>query len=333
MHRARSSAIRRCVNAARPPTVTGMPDTPNAAALEALAHRALDAYGLQGAQVAALGLSDNSVYRVTVASGARLALRLHTAARHAAPALASELEWLDHLSRAALPVPAPVRSAADEWVVRLEDSTLYTALTWLDGEPLAGRPDPAQAGQMGALLARLHLQAERFTPPPGFTRPEYSAAYFQACGQDLTQTLGTDAMPPARAATLHRHIAALADALGPLQAVPGGYGLIHADAHPGNFLLGPDGPSVLDFDRCGFGPYLLDVAGATLDLEVPERDAFLAGYAGVRALPEGQEAPTRALKCLAAVQNLAFLARRPHERPFVLEALPHVEGVIAQVLA
>lgn len=121
--------------------------------------------------------------------------------------------------------------------------------------------------------------------------------------------------------------------LNPIEEVPGGFGLVHGDAHPGNFLWHNDELHIIDFGRLGWGPYLLDVADCTLDMELPERAALLESYRQVRDLPKGYEAHFRALMYLSALDNLAFLAVHPHELEFVLEALPGVLSAIRTLVA
>jgi len=302
-----------------------------------LVAQALAQYGYPDARATRLRAGDNTVYRVETASGETLALRLHTAARHTAQALRSELTWLDHLSgRAGLPVPPPRRSSAGTWVVILETGQagplLCTLLGWMEGESLPeGRGfDLGEARQAGELVAQLHLQAEFFVAPADFERPRYDGPYFLICWRDL-EKLVSPHVPADRLAELGSALKQLTHSLGPLEHVCGGFGLIHADAHPGNFLQRGAELGLLDFDRCGWGPFLLDVAGSTLDLEPPERGALIASYVQRRSLPAGYENPLKALRMLAAVENLAFLATRPHELPFVLEALPTVERGVAQV--
>jgi Ser/Thr protein kinase RdoA (MazF antagonist) len=57
------------------------------------------------------------------------------------------------------------------------------------------------------------------------------------------------------------------------------YGLIHADTHPGNFVIQGERLRLIDFGRLGWGPYLLDIAHCALDMEPAQRGAFLDGYA------------------------------------------------------
>ena len=293
----------------------------------------MEQYGLQGARLTLVREGDNSVFRVDVPSGERFALRVHTARRHTAAMLASELDWLDVLSRAHLPFPQPVRSTSGSWVAALPaDSAapaLCTLLTWLEGQSLPeGQEFTAnQAEHAGQLLALIHFQAEQFSAPPSFERPMFDAALFLAFGQHLCQNLGAS-VDASRLVRFDVQLKQLIYDLGLLSSVIGGFGLIHADAHPGNFLQQAAGLALVDFDRCGWGPFLLDLAHTDLALDAAGRAALIAGYTRSRPLPLGYERPLKALRVLAAVENLVFLSWRADEFPFVLESLPVIEQAL-----
>lgn len=297
----------------------------------------LEQYGLHQARVTLLREGDNSVYRVDLPSDGRYALRLHTARQHSAAALVSELDWLDVLARTAhLPVPQPVRSTSASWVVTFTTPSapplLCSLLTWLDGDALPEGQEFTleQAAQAGQVLAQLHVQAEQFQVPAVFERPHYDAPFFLSEAQHLRQNLAT-LVDDQRLERFNILLMQMIRDLGPLKDIPGGFGLIHADAHPGNFLQQEEGLALIDFDRCGWGPFLLDLANADLALDPPGRAALTAGYTRFRSLPAGYEQPLKALRVLAAVENLAFLSQRAHELPFVLEALPVVEDALVGV--
>lgn len=284
---------------------------------DALSRLMLDQYGLSDARLTPVRDGDNNVFRADLPSGECFALRVHTAQRHTAAMLASELDWLDVLGRAQLPVPSPVRCTSGSWVATLPSDSaapvLCTLLTWLEGRslPEGQKLTENQAEHVGGLLAQLHLQAELFSAPPDF---------------DQRLSISVDA---SRLTRLEASLRRLVHDLGPLSSVTGGFGLIHADAHPGNFLQQTGGLALVDFDRCGWGPFLLDLAHADLALDAPGRAALIAGYTRFRPLPLGYERPLKTLRVLAAVENLVFLSRRADELPFVLESLPVIEQALS----
>jgi len=69
------------------------------------------------------------------------------------------------------------------------------------------------------------------------------------------------------------------------------YGLIHADFLPENLIVRDDGVRILDFDDCGYGWHLFDLATA-LFFHLGEatfadaRTSLVAGYRTTRPLPD-----------------------------------------------
>jgi Ser/Thr protein kinase RdoA (MazF antagonist) len=63
--------------------------------------------------------------------------------------------------------------------------------------------------------------------------------------------------------------------------------VIHADLHAGNVLWNDGSLSVIDFDDCGVGLPIQDLATAMYYLDTPEQDAaFLQGYSSILPVPE-----------------------------------------------
>ena len=99
---------------------------------------------------------------------------------------------------------------------------------------------------------------------------------------------------------------------------PDATGLIHADLHYENFLFHDGVARAIDFDDCGWGFYLYDVAVTLWELEEREhysqlRDAFLEEYGQHRPLPPNHDAHLRALFLLRRIQMLMwFLESRRH---------------------
>ncbi|THF68155.1 hypothetical protein E7T06_17615 [Deinococcus sp. Arct2-2] len=307
--------------------------------LEVRAQQALHLFGLPDAALTPLGQSDTTVYRVGGLDDHHYVLRLHTSHAQDSRALQAEACWLDHLWLVVPDVfPRPIRSQAGHWVEavgeRPEASPVWaTLLTWLDGEPLSAPFTPEQAKDAGQLIAQLHLHAEQAESFANLDRPTYDLTYFDRSWQALQRTLGIARVTPDQVAVVEAAWPVLQDLLDPIEAVPGGYGLIHGDAHPGNFVVQREQLRLIDFGRLGWGPYLLDIAHSALDMESAQRAAFLDGYTLLRPLPTTRDLHFRALLSLAALDNLAFLAERPHELDFVLDALPSVIGAIARLTA
>jgi Ser/Thr protein kinase RdoA (MazF antagonist) len=85
------------------------------------------------------------------------------------------------------------------------------------------------------------------------------------------------------------------------------FGVIHADFILGNCLFHGHRVRVLDFDDCGWGYFLYDMAPLIGNLKDFDRDgslvrAFLAGYRSVRSLPCERE---QYIDLLVAVRDAA----------------------------
>ena len=231
---------------------------------------------------------ENTVFRVDTTSGPH-ALRLHRPGYHSPATLQSELDLMAMLAGQGMRVPTPAPSAKGALLVPIADR-YASLLSWLPGAPMSrsGHPltltGPARAAlyqAIGAQMARLHALTDRWTPPPGFTRPRWDRDGL--IGD--TPTWGrfwdhsaTTALRDLARATLDT-------------APPQDIGLIHADLVNENVLL--DGPHVhfIDFDDSGIGYRLFDLA-TTLYAAADEPDfptlqaALLSGYSQHRTLPD-----------------------------------------------
>lgn len=276
--------------------------------LRRLARNALAAYGLDGADVrlTPIRYRENAVFRVDAPLlGRRFCLRIHRPDYQTTDALRSELALLGVLRDTGFAVPEPIPTrdgaslafASGEGVP--ETPRRVTLLGWTEGRFLRRRVLPPIAMEnAGEFLARLHAFA-RSTPgalPKGFQRPRLDDAVFLR--RTLAESLKDAApflAPGDREAILRAH-AAVAQVRERLGEGPCVYGLLHGDFHRGNFLLGPGGEvRAIDFDDCGWGHFLADIANATESYNArPDGEtliaAFLRGYRRAGDLPTEHEA-------------------------------------------
>ncbi len=74
---------------------------------------------------------------------------------------------------------------------------------------------------------------------------------------------------------------------------PDAYGMVHGDMYPDNLLFKGGEVLPIDFEDCGFGYWLWDIAVALSEQPwtgewYRRRDAFLNGYGEIRTLPASQ---------------------------------------------
>ena len=107
---------------------------------------------------------------------------------------------------------------------------------------------------------------------------------------DLVETL----LSRSEAAVATRAIAWAREATAALAGREGARGLIHGDLHQDNVLFTGDGVAAIDFDDCGWGFHLYDIAVPLSELTERRRfpalrAAFLEAYARRHALPDDVE--------------------------------------------
>jgi Ser/Thr protein kinase RdoA (MazF antagonist) len=279
------------------------------ARMRQLAAHALDAYPLADRTLRFIADEENATFQVcaTAPDGRdRFLLRVHRPARHgrdvdSAAAVASELRWLAALrAETDLLVPAPL-GTIDGQLTTLAASAdvpeprVCSVLRWMDGRIHEAAPRPVHLRRLGSVMARLQNHAEQWQPPPGFVRIRWDWETF------FGDTMVYGGVPAAQAwdllpDDLRRKFALVASrmrrVMTDLGEDPGSFGLIHADLHLGNALFWRDQVRVIDFDDCGFGHWLYDIAVALWELRHLDdyenfRLALIEGYTRHRPLPPG----------------------------------------------
>ena len=266
---------------------------------------------------------ENAVFEIAGTDGARAVLRVHRHGYHDDAALRSELLWMDALSQAGVAGPVLVRSRDGEPFVKVSRPDLpgehqVDIFRWIDGAPLAECDDPARLPalyfQAGRMAAEIHRQAEAWTPPPGFRRHSWDRA-----GLIGESPLWGDyrGLPLLTAAQREQLDCARACADLDLRALEGeAFGLIHADFVPDNLLDAADGLRIIDFDDCGFGWHMFELATALFfRLGEPHyeqiAEALLAGYRSVRELPAERWAQLPLFLFLRSLTYLGWVTSRP----------------------
>jgi Ser/Thr protein kinase RdoA (MazF antagonist) len=300
---------------------------------ELKARSVLASYGLKNASLTRLGGADNTNFRVDADES--FALRLRKPGRSDRVAVASELAWLGRLQAdTLLVVPEPVVNGSGELITGItfagEAETLATLTRWVQGAipPTADALSPEQLASTGAVMAHLHRHARQFSPPEWFERPRYGKAYFRRRARELFSALSGADLDREELSHLEARAEHVVTRFAGLERTPERFGLIHADFHSGNYVLFGAEVRVIDFDRCGFGFYLFDLALALMELGEAQWTPFLQGYKAVAPLPPGYPSLLQGFLCLAYLDNLGFLAANPEELPFIVNELPFVSEAL-----
>ncbi len=245
---------------------------------------------------------ENIVCEVWLRDGRRAALRLHRPGYQSRAGIEVELRWMAALGAAGLRVP-PVIAAADGRLTAEAGGRLASMVGWIGGAPigsaearLAGGPAEQRAlmAELGALIARLHDATDAGPPVDMSARHRWDDAGLIGAAPNW----GPFWTNPAFAAEELAAVQAARDhARAVLARVGGGldFGPVHADCLRENVLRTDAGLAIIDFDDCGAGYRLYDLATAVVQsLEEPALREIVAGllegYRSVRALRAEDEA-------------------------------------------
>ena len=258
--------------------------------LRRVAQAALGRYPLPVGRLTFLTHGENTTFRHDSTAGKHL-VRVHRPHRHgrnvsSAAAIRSELAWLRALREDTdLAVPDPLAALDGAPTVEASavgETRICSVLRWMEGRIREASAHPVHLRRLGDAMARLHDQADAWTPPPDFVRIRWDHETFFGDIMVYGETPARDcwALLPAEVRTRFEAVEARMAEITP---VVGGVGLIHADLHLGNALFYRGDVRLIDFDDCGTGDRLYEIAVALWELrDRPDyasfRDALVSGY-------------------------------------------------------
>ncbi len=259
-----------------------------------------------------LNRSENETWR----AGDQLILRLHRRGYHTRAEIASELQWLNALQ--GLPGLRVVRPVVDSdgTLVGTAGDRFVVAFAPIAGSELQVGDDLHRwFAPLGEITARLHIHARHWTRPPGFTRKRWDTATILGPEPHWGHWWQAEGVEPDGKALLARATAKLADHLHAYGTGPDVFGLIHADLRLANLMLDDDDLWAIDFDDCGFGWWVYDVAAAVsfheTDPRIPGLIArWCEGYARSGTLSVQDRAMIPTMILLRRVLLGAWLATR-----------------------
>ena len=277
--------------------------------LRAVALRAVANYDIPVATIALINAGFNFTYRVTTTSGEKLALRLNINSRRSIDNLLAEVSWTSALATSSsVHVPVPQRSRDGSHYVLVDDPLMNRDIpavlySWLPGRNLDDSNALAGWHRAGHVMAMLHEHAREFTLPSGADVPLLRTALW-----GTPDRLHRDHLPITRddemlLRTLHDEINHRLDRL---WANDTGR-LLHADLHGGNMKWLRGRLAVFDFDDCGWGLPIQDLATTAYYIRDNGdcEQAFFEGYAS--ATNEGASR-SEDREWLLAQRNLLLLS-------------------------
>lgn len=284
-----------------------------------LAHESLPLYGLASdLRVDLLSHSENTVFRITDdASGWRAAMRIHRPNYQTREAIQSELDWMTALSGAGIGTPRAIAGVDGGHLQQLTHpcvgERMVALFAWIDGGPPDESDLEPSMHRLGRLSARMHAHSREWSRPLYFERPAWDCD--DTIGEHARWGRWRDAPGLTRTdinalAHTEQLIRARLDAYG---RGPDRFGLIHADLRIANLLVSGARTNIIDFDDCGIGWFLHDMASALSFIEhrpdLPRlMDAWAVGYGEIATLSATDVAEFPTFVMQRRLQLLAWMA-------------------------
>jgi len=294
-----------------------------AADYERFARAALGCYGLDGATVTLLSVSENGTFLVTK-DGQRRVLRVHRPGYHSLAAIESELDWTESLRRdSAITTPEVIRATDGRRVVAAhvgDETRLVDLFTFVEGTIAEDDASDISFGELGAITAALHEHVRQWIRPAAFTRFRW----------DLQTMLGSDgrwgdwrnapSLGAADAATIAEAERKVIDRLTAYGMGPQRFGLVHNDLRMSNLMVHQGKITVIDFDDCGWSWYLADLGAVVSFIEDSPAaprivDEWLDGYRRVRDIAAADLAEIPTFVMLRRLMLTAWIGTHPESEP------------------
>ena len=234
----------------------------------------------------------------------------------------------------ALKVATPIQTNLGDWLANIQvegvpEARNTTLFRWQTGRLLRRKPGKESLELLGAFLATLHNFAESWTAPIGFDRKRWDSAGMSGDSFGVDVEEARSALPQELRDlidSVNERGRVMMNRLGEGREV---FGVIHADLHLGNSLFQNGEMAALDFDDCGWGYYLYDIAVPfssssffhRKDFQAM-RDAVIQGYRRVRSLSDEHLAYIETFIALRYAAMMIWMMGNRHEI-FVQEMIAH----------
>lgn len=272
------------------------------------------AYGIDAAGIALINVSENETLRIDMSDGERLIWRRYRAGSRSLAQIEAELDWMAAILRETeISVPAVIPARDGRRIVVDGEGRQHVLFSFLEGSAPPEDDLVPWFARLGAVSARLHHHG-RTHMEKAKARPHYDydgligAAPVWGRWQDAPGLAPREVAMVARAAERVREKLAALD--GDARS------LIHGDLRLANLLVDGGNLHVIDFDDCGIGWRLFDLATAlSLIEDVDDAPAaamaWLDNYEKVQRLPADERAVVPDLIMLRRIQVMAWFATHP----------------------
>lgn len=311
------------------------------AGLTVLAKKALEQWSLTNPEIWLLKYRENCVFGVRdTETDSQYVLRIHRPGYHSKAALRCEHVWMEALHQEGIKIPKVIASCDGRRLVPIKveevpEERQCDLMSWVNGEVLGhiegGSYQPAIQVRnnhilAGQLMGKIHNQAANWNIPEGFERPTMDAQRLIG----VAGYLGDFRLHPGLSSQQHAFLEqAAVEAMHELEnfgKTPDRFSLTHGDFLPENLLIDKNELQIIDFNDCGFGWHMMDIATSLAFLVGeesyrPAYEGLVEGYRSVRELPDSHLEILPVFLLARALAYVAWAATR-HETQTARELSP-----------
>lgn len=231
-----------------------------------IAHQAISQYQeTQHADVKLLCQSENATFVVSQ-DQTRYALRIHRPNYHCKQTIQSELDWLDALKEHGISVPQARKSKDGQVILTCTtpdaDLRYVVLFDWIDGDMPTTNVDFTSFQQLGEITAQLHQHSKTWQRSTEFKRIIWDHDTMVSPESHWGNWKHAPHLNKSDHIIIEEAVHKIHHQLQSIGKTADYYGLIHADLRLTNLLIQDQNIGVIDFDDCGMGWFMHDLAAA-----------------------------------------------------------------------
>ncbi len=246
--------------------------------------RAMERYGIQPDKIREVNAFESFIYEFERPDGSFI-LRIGHSSRRSPEMIHGEVDWINYLAGCGATVARAILSNSGSLVEPLEDGQggqfLCSAFVRAPGREIQPQLINERFFRAyGKLIGRIHASSRKYV----LSNPAWKRDEWDSRGNNTAE----GQLAPGETLIREKYRTLLAY-LRTLPQDPESYGMIHQDAHPGNFFVDEDYTITLfDFDDCVYGHFIYDIAMVIFYVSLNEKDpqafmqrflpVFLSGY-------------------------------------------------------
>jgi len=222
---------------------------------ESILDQVREAYRIKPGDIRELGGFESYIYEFRRGEEKGI-LRIAHSFHRSPDQIRGELDWINYLKSGGASVAGALISHNDRWVEEISDGSggyfLANAFEKAIGKEHRGEWNDTQLYEYGRQIGLMHKLTTAYHPTnPNWKRPEWDDPVHLEIEQFIPEN-------DHKIKQIFRNVVRMTRAL---PKGPANYGLIHQDAHQGNFFIDADGKiTIFDFDDSSYSWFVEDIA-------------------------------------------------------------------------